>query len=157
MLLVQSIILSYFCIHQIAANISNSWCIISHRRLSIEFHPNKYSTFARRIVQVVSRCTHAEDGIVGYIIDKFDVTFRKLAGIAPLLEVEDMIRMKNSPDWKCVFTYVQSIYRHLVTMQQKQQQQKKEDEEKKEEVKKDDQPDDTKAQEEKADAKDKAE
>lgn len=31
---------------------------------------------------------------------------RKLADIAPLLDVDDMVRMKN-PDWKCVFTYVQ--------------------------------------------------
>jgi hypothetical protein len=37
---------------------------------------------------------------------------RKEADIAPLLDVEDMVKMKN-PDWKCVFTYVQSIYRHL--------------------------------------------
>ncbi|KAI0234571.1 hypothetical protein LSAT2_015171 [Lamellibrachia satsuma] len=34
----------------------------------------------------------------------------KFAGIAPLLDVEDMVRMKN-PDWKCVFTTVQSYYR----------------------------------------------
>ncbi|BFZ18190.1 hypothetical protein BsWGS_21229 [Bradybaena similaris] len=39
-------------------------------------------------------------------------TAEKEADIAPLLDVEDMVKMKN-PDWKCVFTYVQSIYRHL--------------------------------------------
>lgn len=39
-------------------------------------------------------------------------TAEKLADISPLLDVEDMVKMKN-PDWKCVFTYVQSIYRHL--------------------------------------------
>ena len=33
-----------------------------------------------------------------------------MANIAPLLDVEDMVRMKN-PDWKCVFTTVQSYYR----------------------------------------------
>jgi len=37
---------------------------------------------------------------------------RKRADIAPLLDVEDMVRMKK-PDWKCVFTYVQSFYRKL--------------------------------------------
>lgn len=42
----------------------------------------------------------------------FDVA-EKLADIAPLLEVEDMVRMKNNPDWKCVFTYVQSFYRRF--------------------------------------------
>merc|ERR1719334_355213 len=39
-------------------------------------------------------------------------TAEKEADIAPLLDVDDMVKMKN-PDWKCVFCYVQSIYRHL--------------------------------------------
>jgi hypothetical protein len=39
-------------------------------------------------------------------------TAEKEANISPLLDVEDMVKMKN-PDWKCVFTYVQSLYRHL--------------------------------------------
>ncbi|KAL8604619.1 hypothetical protein ACOMHN_013399 [Nucella lapillus] len=39
-------------------------------------------------------------------------TAEKVADISPLLDVEDMVKMKN-PDWKCVFTYVQSYYRHL--------------------------------------------
>ncbi|XP_033747095.1 LOW QUALITY PROTEIN: muscle M-line assembly protein unc-89-like [Pecten maximus] len=39
-------------------------------------------------------------------------TAEQYADIAPLLDVEDMVRMKN-PDWKCVFTYVQSFYRKL--------------------------------------------
>ena len=33
-------------------------------------------------------------------------------GAAPLLDTDDMIAMGGKPDWKCVFTYVQSIYRH---------------------------------------------
>ncbi|XP_012941023.1 myosin light chain kinase, smooth muscle [Aplysia californica] len=41
----------------------------------------------------------------------FDTAEQK-ADIAPLLDVDDMVKMKN-PDWKCVFTYVQSMYRHL--------------------------------------------
>ena len=63
---------------------------------------------------------------------------RKLADIAPLLDVDDMVRMKN-PDWKCVFTYVQSFYRRFA-MQPKQPpaaasepQQQQQDEEKAEE------------------------
>ncbi|XP_014678051.1 PREDICTED: uncharacterized protein LOC106817857 isoform X2 [Priapulus caudatus] len=36
-----------------------------------------------------------------------------LGGVYPLLEVEDMLMMGNRPDWKCVFTYVQALYRHL--------------------------------------------
>jgi hypothetical protein len=45
----------------------------------------------------------------------FELAFKsaeELAGIDPLLDVEDMVRMK-SPDWKCVFTYVQSFYRRF--------------------------------------------
>uniref|UniRef100_A0A914WVQ2 Calponin-homology (CH) domain-containing protein n=1 Tax=Plectus sambesii TaxID=2011161 RepID=A0A914WVQ2_9BILA len=34
-------------------------------------------------------------------------------GIDRLLEVEDMILMGDKPDWKCVFTYVQAIYRRF--------------------------------------------
>lgn len=34
------------------------------------------------------------------------------AGIAPLLDVDDMVACRK-PDWKCVFTYVQSIYRRF--------------------------------------------
>ena len=37
---------------------------------------------------------------------------RDKAGIAPLLDVEDMVLMIR-PDWKCVFTYVQSFYRRF--------------------------------------------
>jgi len=47
--------------------------------------------------------------------DNFTFGFEKaesLAGIYPLLEVEDMVRFKK-PDWKCVFTYVQSFYRRF--------------------------------------------
>ncbi|XP_038059621.1 smoothelin-like isoform X2 [Patiria miniata] len=47
----------------------------------------------------------------------FDLAFdsaEKHADIMPLLETDDMIMMKNKPDWKCVFTYVQSLYRHLI-------------------------------------------
>merc|ERR1719264_1879698 len=36
----------------------------------------------------------------------------ELAGIYPLLEVDDMVKFKK-PDWKCVFTYVQSFYRRF--------------------------------------------
>uniref|UniRef100_A0A1B0CRA9 Calponin-homology (CH) domain-containing protein n=2 Tax=Lutzomyia longipalpis TaxID=7200 RepID=A0A1B0CRA9_LUTLO len=45
----------------------------------------------------------------------FTLAFRvadEKAGIAPLLDVEDMVMMRK-PDWKCVFTYVQSIYRRF--------------------------------------------
>ena len=34
-------------------------------------------------------------------------------GIFPLLEVDDMIMMGDKPDWKCVFTYVQSFYKQF--------------------------------------------
>ncbi|XP_072949697.1 uncharacterized protein [Epargyreus clarus] len=38
------------------------------------------------------------------------------AGIYPLLDVDDMVAMRK-PDWKCVFTYVQSIYRRFKDQQ----------------------------------------
>ncbi|CAK9298979.1 unnamed protein product [Gordionus sp. m RMFG-2023] len=40
-------------------------------------------------------------------------TAEEKADIYPLLEVEDMIEMKDHPDWKCIFTYVQSLYKGL--------------------------------------------
>lgn len=45
----------------------------------------------------------------------FELAFRvaeEEADIFPLLDVEDMVMMRK-PDWKCVFTYVQSIYRRF--------------------------------------------
>jgi hypothetical protein len=39
-------------------------------------------------------------------------TAEERAGIAPLLDVDDMVAMQR-PDWKCVFTYVQSFYRRF--------------------------------------------
>lgn len=50
------------------------------------------------------------------VVDKNFVVFfvqnSEKAGIAPLLDVEDMVVMRK-PDWKCVFTYVQSIHRRF--------------------------------------------
>ena len=37
-------------------------------------------------------------------------------GSSPLLDVNDMILMGDKPDWKCVFTYIQSLYKHFVMM-----------------------------------------
>uniref|UniRef100_A0A4W5NJC3 Smoothelin b n=1 Tax=Hucho hucho TaxID=62062 RepID=A0A4W5NJC3_9TELE len=47
----------------------------------------------------------------------FEVAFstaEKLADCPELLDVEDMVRMRE-PDWKCVYTYLQEFYRGLVT------------------------------------------
>ena len=40
-------------------------------------------------------------------------------GAAPLLDTDDMIAMGSKPDWKCVFTYVQSLYRHGTIFEKK--------------------------------------
>ncbi|XP_034403187.1 smoothelin [Cyclopterus lumpus] len=40
-------------------------------------------------------------------------TAERLAGCPPLLEADDLVRMKE-PDWKCVYTYIQEFYRCLV-------------------------------------------
>jgi len=45
----------------------------------------------------------------------FDLAFRmaeQYADICPLLDVEDMV-MYEKPDWKCVFTYVQTYFRRF--------------------------------------------
>ncbi|XP_073984110.1 uncharacterized protein isoform X3 [Rhodnius prolixus] len=44
----------------------------------------------------------------------FELAFRvaEEEDIYPLLDVEDMVSMRK-PDWKCVFTYVQSVYRRF--------------------------------------------
>ncbi|XP_052334799.1 smoothelin-like isoform X11 [Oncorhynchus keta] len=47
----------------------------------------------------------------------FEVAFstaENLADCPELLDVEDMVRMRE-PDWKCVYTYLQEFYRGLVT------------------------------------------
>ncbi|CAD5120860.1 DgyrCDS9412 [Dimorphilus gyrociliatus] len=59
----------------------------------------------------------------------------KEADIAPLLDVDDMVRMKN-PDWKCVFTYVQSFYRRFRNWDEESEKKKREEAEKKKEEKK---------------------
>ncbi|XP_040915124.1 smoothelin [Toxotes jaculatrix] len=40
-------------------------------------------------------------------------TAERLAGCPPLLDADDLVRMKE-PDWKCVYTYIQEFYRCLV-------------------------------------------
>ncbi|XP_067290341.1 smoothelin [Pseudorasbora parva] len=40
-------------------------------------------------------------------------TAERLADCAPLLDVDDLMRMRE-PDWKCVYTYIQEFYRCLV-------------------------------------------
>lgn len=47
-----------------------------------------------------------------------NLSFDRDNGCAPLLEVNDMIEMGDKPDWKCVFTYIQSLYKHFVMMPQ---------------------------------------
>ncbi|KAL6096970.1 uncharacterized protein ACO6RY_06170 [Pungitius sinensis] len=48
--------------------------------------------------------------------DNFQLAFNtaeRLAGCPPLLDPDDLVRMKE-PDWKCVYTYIQEFYRCLV-------------------------------------------
>lgn len=47
--------------------------------------------------------------------DNFQLAFstaERLAGCPPLLDADDLVRMKE-PDWKCVYTYIQEFYRCL--------------------------------------------
>ncbi|TKR78207.1 hypothetical protein L596_019054 [Steinernema carpocapsae] len=82
-------------------NFSSSWadgmafCALVHR-----FAPNAFDFYA----------LHPQNRKFN-----FELAFRVAEenGIVPLLEVEDMLLMGNRPDWKCVFTYVQSFYRQF--------------------------------------------
>ncbi|CAI4229676.1 unnamed protein product [Auanema sp. JU1783] len=82
-------------------NFSSSWadgtafCALIHRFAPDAFDFNKIDPRNRK--------------------ENFDLAFRiaEEQGICPLLEVEDMIMMGDRPDWKCVFTYVQSFYKHF--------------------------------------------
>ncbi|XP_067639159.1 uncharacterized protein [Eurosta solidaginis] len=82
-------------------NFSASWsdglafCALIHHFLPDAFDYSKLTSKSRR--------------------HNFELAFTvadEKAGIAPLLDVEDMVEMSR-PDWKCVFIYVQSIYRRF--------------------------------------------
>ncbi|XP_075977948.1 uncharacterized protein LOC142977753 isoform X1 [Anticarsia gemmatalis] len=82
-------------------NFSTSWadglafCALLHHFLPDTFDYSKLSADTRR--------------------HNFTLAFKladEKAGIYPLLDVDDMVAMRK-PDWKCVFTYVQSIYRRF--------------------------------------------
>ncbi|VDN08438.1 unnamed protein product [Thelazia callipaeda] len=47
--------------------------------------------------------------------ENLELAFRvaEANGIVPLLEVDDMLLMGDRPDWKCIFTYVQSFYKEF--------------------------------------------
>lgn len=47
------------------------------------------------------------------LASSFHPLLRKLADCAQLLEVDDMVRLAV-PDSKCVYTYIQELYRSLV-------------------------------------------
>ncbi|PAV86220.1 hypothetical protein WR25_13773 [Diploscapter pachys] len=82
-------------------NFSSSWadgmafCALIHRFAPHSFDFSKLDPANRR--------------------QNFDLAFKVAEdnGIFPLLEVDDMIMMGDRPDWKCVFTYVQSFYKQF--------------------------------------------
>ena len=47
-----------------------------------------------------------------HLLHFLSFSFRHFADICPLLDVEDMV-MFEKPDWKCVFTYVQTFFRRF--------------------------------------------
>lgn len=54
--------------------------------------------------------------LLGLLFDpmlSFHALLRKRADCAQLLEVDDMVRLAV-PDSKCVYTYIQELYRSLV-------------------------------------------
>lgn len=50
--------------------------------------------------------------LLALLMTDCDFCYSEKAGIYPLLDVDDMVAMRK-PDWKCVFTYVQSIHRRF--------------------------------------------
>lgn len=87
-------------------NFSSSWsdglafCAIVHRYFPEEFNFDTLNANERR--------------------QNFDLAFNVAlirAGIEPLIDTNDMLSMGNKPDSKVVFTYVQSLYRHLSRLQ----------------------------------------
>ncbi|XP_022660604.1 smoothelin-like protein 1 isoform X2 [Varroa jacobsoni] len=53
--------------------------------------------------------------------ENFDLAFitaEQRLGVTPLLATEDML-LTDKPDWKCVFTYVQSLYHKLIAIEPK--------------------------------------
>ncbi|CAF2148338.1 unnamed protein product [Rotaria magnacalcarata] len=87
-------------------NFSSSWndglafCAIIHRHFPDEF---SFDTLS------------ADDPRQNFDL-AFTVAYER-AGIEPLIDTDDMILMGPKPDWKVVFTYVQSLYRHLSRIQ----------------------------------------
>ncbi|XP_037608150.1 smoothelin [Sebastes umbrosus] len=83
-------------------NFSSSWkdgiafCALVHR-----FFPDAFE------YSILNPNEHRENFQLA-----FD-TAERLAGCPPLLDADDLVRMKE-PDWKCVYTYIQEFYRCLV-------------------------------------------
>ena len=46
----------------------------------------------------------------------FILNIRHKANITPLLEVDDMIRMGDKPDDRCIYTYISTIYSRFKTI-----------------------------------------
>lgn len=46
----------------------------------------------------------------------FLMDYRKKAGIVALLDVDDMVIMGNSPDWKCIMCYGKAIAHPFLSM-----------------------------------------
>ena len=61
----------------------------------------------------VQRGLVSEHLYVTLLIYSLSLSFSHRAGIEPLIDTDDMIFMGSRPDAKVVFTYVQSLYRHL--------------------------------------------
>ncbi|KAI2804339.1 hypothetical protein RDWZM_007778 [Blomia tropicalis] len=46
----------------------------------------------------------------------FEIAFKTIEEkieVPPMISVDDMLAMKDKPDWKCLFTYLQAVYRKL--------------------------------------------
>ena len=64
----------------------------------------------RSRAQSAPRLHHCRVSVLEEQTQQHIVSCRQRAGIMPLLEIDDMLMMGDRPDWKCIFTYVQTFY-----------------------------------------------
>ena len=50
---------------------------------------------------------------IDFIFNFILFCFRDKIDVPPMIEVDDMLAAKDKPDPKCVFTYMQAVYRKL--------------------------------------------
>jgi hypothetical protein len=104
-------------------NFSSSWsdglafCAIIHRYFPDEFNFEILNGNEPRQNFDLAFTVALYENLFLFILFLIGYFSSERAGIEPLIETDDMIYMGEKPDWKVIFTYVQSLYRHLSRIQ----------------------------------------